>query len=301
MNEIIQQVQAILTKYHQDDPARGIDRQAQRITDEFLRKRSLETRQGAITNRDGVRVDLERELSIVLDADPWILPSPKGGNYVSPFERPNEQQRRQQISDTEKALKHLCKLRGIVPIDQAYFERAIGILSKNLLYEVTAEGEVLFGKYHPSGIIHQDRFNFDSVIQSVEHLIDRGQSSLAQELRESALKKQARELLPDKPKDADVKAKVEQLKRNEIISTIGRRIIPKIPRSEAEREIGRREAAIRGLNYTTLGGNNLAQINMAAKREYDSYSDMSNVAKELQELRPPLPKYEGLTYYGSER
>lgn len=304
MNELREKITAALADIDSQDTQRGIAQHSSALVDEFLRTRGrLEVRQGEITDGNGKRIDVTSALNVFLDASPLVLPpSDRQSGYISPWSRPNERQRKAQVDETERVIKKLAELNGLVPIEPAYFEKAVGILAQNYLHEIK-DGEVYFGRYTASGVIPDLRLSFDALIGSINHLVDKERSAAAGALREAALKRTAKDLLPASFRPQELEQKVKELKRNEVNSVIPRRVLPRIPRSDVEREIVRRETIKRGLQYEDVmraGGQRVNMLNRIAKHEYDEMLDFSAIDKELKALQPPPPRHEGLTYYGTE-
>ncbi|HYC83888.1 MAG TPA: hypothetical protein VEB86_01645, partial [Chryseosolibacter sp.] len=155
MTEAIKEkILSVLNKIHESEPTRGIHAHQEKLLQDYISRRRLENRHGTITDPNGIAVNLELELSTLIDASPYITPSRRPGTqyYVPKYSAPTKEERAKQISETRGVLKKLSEMHGIVPLDEAAYEMALFKLAENFLFEVK-DGDVIFAKYNPSGII----------------------------------------------------------------------------------------------------------------------------------------------------
>lgn len=305
MDIIEQKILDIISKAHRDDDLRGIDANKNRLVKEVLSRKRYQERHGVIVDHNGVdQTDLmERDINLIIDATSYIARRSNAAlkaGFISKWNKPNEATRKTMIEEMERVLKTLTKLHSIVPVDQSAFNSAIKVLAKNFLYERIGN-EVTFRKYNESGLLGQETFTFDNLLP--HHLIDQKRTLFSKEVRKSQLIELARKI-KDNPKLAnsgnrrDLDNAIAEIKDNELITEVPARILPRISRSEIEREIVRREGTIRGLDVDKLAGTPLAQLYNIARQEYQSLDNMNSINAELQSIKAAGPaEYFGISYH----
>lgn len=327
MNKDTEEIEKLILteidKAHEKDNLRNIGPNRERLLKDLLSKRQYKLRQGHITNHNGVKQNLENDVELLIETASYI---PRATNaaekakFISKFNKPDKDTRAKLAAEVEGVLRKLVKINSIIPKDQANFERALGIISKSFLYEIAdgdgpidpvtgkpeySRGDVLFAKFN-DGVTGEKRLTFRDIQSGITHLIDNDRTKFAREVRESELRALAHKILDAGPKTIRTSTnaladKVEFIKRNELFSTFSPKQLPKIPKSEIQKEIMRREVAARGWgdldNVISGGGMKLHALNQVAKIELNSMDDLQTIQTELKKIQPqPAAKFEGISY-----
>jgi hypothetical protein len=317
MNEEIKKaILSRIDKAHERENHRGIEANRERLAADLISRHRLELRSGKITDKNGVLQDIGELVEVAIDTASYLASREKA-KYISKWNRPTPELRKNLADQVESVLKKVSKLNSIVPHEQQAYDRALWVLAKNFLYETTPEGEVLFAKLNENGLPGSKRFTFEEIAPI--HLINPIRTNFSKELKEASRKELAKQLIGDIPKKATknrkgaktgvepttldkdpIAEKVAFIRMNEILSEIPSKQIPQIPRSQVEAEIIRRESVARGLDYNTVitgGGQRFYDLTRMAKAEYDSMDNTSSIQQEIKAIQPqPISRYEGLSY-----
>lgn len=295
---IEERIKKVIAQAHEADPLRGIGANESRVLSDLLARKRYDIRQGKVTDRNGIEVNLQADVEQVINTSYYIgRPSNADAKFVSRWPQPTKEQRDSIARDTRVALDKLSKIYGLVPIDQEGWDKGLDLLSKNMVFGFDDAGEVTFAKFNPSGLIGEKRYSFNDILPT--HLLDREQTSLAQELKNANYKDLAVKLLGrTNPKPEYVNEKIKSLRKQEIVNSIPRKQLPYIPPSVLESDFKNREALIRGIDPNVRGGNDLAILQRAARQELQKLDDVSELDRELKQIKPnPLDQWKGLPGY----
>lgn len=98
-----------------------------------------------------------------------------------------------------------------------------------------------------------------------------------------------------------VSQKMDLIRKNEVLASIPRRVLPSIPKSELIREAQRAEVARRQWGdfekVIQGGGQKLHELNSVGKFYMDGLADITAIRNEVKQIQPqPAPKFEGISY-----
>lgn len=279
------------------DPQRNIKHFRDRLLNEITSRQRLDQRQGIVVDKFGRQVNLKETVLTAIDSAYYIgraSNAEEKARWVSKWPKPTKEQRQKIAREVREVIDNLVQLNSVVAKDKGALQRAVNVLSENLVYSHDDAGNVVFSKLNPSGIPGSVPYSFDDIIP--KDLIDYEQTQLEREIKDAVYRRNALAIIDIKdPRKELIKEKIEQLKRKDLIEKIPRRSIPQIPKSELENEFYRKEAVLRGLDPATQGGQAAHVLRMSAKQEMEKLDDLTDVQRQLNEIKPQTTQaWEGL-------
>lgn len=296
MNEVEEILLAAIDKADLKEPTRNIKQHRQRLLQEITSRMQLESRRGMLTDKFGATVSVSDVVGNTIDSAYYVgRPETQKAKFVSRWAKPSSEERARISKDVAKVIETMAEINHIVPIDRNAFQKAVNVLSANLVYGFE-NGKVVFSKLNPNGMTGSKDLEFNDIIPS--NLVNQELSGIKKELHTATLREIAKKMLSiDNPKKLLVDEKIEQLRRKEILEKIPQRAMPRVDRKEVHDEFYRRAAILRGLDPASTGGDTANIMRNEAKQEMERLDDLTDVQRELNTIQPePVQRWEGLPY-----